>query len=146
MQDLINLKEMLCDELAEYGKRDTLTQNSLEMIDKLAHACKNICKIIEAYEQEEHGMSMDGRSYEGGGSGRSYEGGSGRSYGRSGYSSDGYYYDSGRSYRRGRGRNGRFVSRDGSEIARKLREMMEEAPDEATKSEIQRLADKMEQM
>lgn len=41
---------------------------------------------------------------------------------------------------------GRFVSRDASEMARKLREMMEEAPDESTKREIQRLAEKMEQM
>ena len=41
---------------------------------------------------------------------------------------------------------GRFVSRDASEMSRKLREMMEEAPDEATKREIQRLADKMESM
>lgn len=42
--------------------------------------------------------------------------------------------------------NGRFVSRDASEMARKLREMMEEAPDEASKRDIQRLAEKMEQM
>ena len=48
--------------------------------------------------------------------------------------------------RRGRDRMGRFVSRDASEMARKLREMMEEAPDEASKREIQRLAEKMEQM
>ena len=40
----------------------------------------------------------------------------------------------------------RFVSRDASEMSRKLREMMEEAPDEATRREIQRLADKMESM
>ena len=33
-----------------------------------------------------------------------------------------------------------------AEMARKLREMMEEAPDESSKREIQRLADKMEQM
>lgn len=142
MHDLISLKEMLCDELAEYGKRDTLTQNSLEMIDKLAHATKNLCKIIEAYEEEEYGMS-NGMSRDG----RSYEGGSGRSYyGRSGYSRDGYYYDGGMSGRRGRARNGRFVSRDGSEMAHKLREMMADAPDESVKREIQRLADKMEQM
>lgn len=131
MHDLISLKEMLCDELAEYGKRDTLTQNSLEMIDKLAHACKNICKIVEAYEEEEYGMSSRGRSYDGG-----------RSY----YSRDSYDYDGGMSGRRGRARNGRFVSRDGSEMAHKLREMMADAPDESVKREIQRLADKMEQM
>lgn len=132
MHDLINLKEMLCDELAEYGKRDTLTQNSLEMIDKLAHACKNICKIIESAEEEEYGMSSRGRSYDDGG----------RSY----YSRDGYYYDGGMSGRRGRNRMGRFTSRDGSEMAHKLREMMADAPDESVKREIQRLADKMEKM
>lgn len=132
MHDLINLKEMLCDELAEYGKRDTLTQNSLEMIDKLAHACKNICKIVESAEEEEYGMSNRGRSYDDGG----------RSY----YSRDGYYYDGGMSGRRGRNRMGRFTSRDGSEMAHKLREMMEDAPDESVKREIQRLADKMEKM
>lgn len=33
-----------------------------------------------------------------------------------------------------------------SEMARRLREMMEEAPDEATRNEIQRLVDKMERM
>ena len=32
------------------------------------------------------------------------------------------------------------------EMARKLREMMEEAPDEASRRDIQRLAEKMEQM
>lgn len=32
------------------------------------------------------------------------------------------------------------------EMARKLREMMEEAPDEASKRDIQRLAEKMESM
>ena len=41
---------------------------------------------------------------------------------------------------------GRFVSRDASEMARKLRDMMADAPDEASKHEIQRLADRMEQM
>lgn len=41
---------------------------------------------------------------------------------------------------------GRFTSRDASEMSRKLREMMEEAPDESVKREIERLADRMESM
>lgn len=142
MHDLMNLKEMLCEELADYGRARELSPSSLQMIDTLAHACKNVCKIIESKEEEEYGMS--GGSYRGG----SYEGGSNRggSY-RGGYSRDGYYYDGGgMSGRRGRGRNGRFVSRDASEMARKLREMMEEAPDEGTKREIQKLAERMEEM
>ena len=60
---------------------------------------------------------------------------------------DGYYYDDGgMSHRRGRAANGRFVSRDGSEMARRLREMMNEAPDDSTRQKIQRLADEMENM
>lgn len=62
------------------------------------------------------------------------------------YSMDGYYYDDGMSHRRGRAANGRFVSRDGSEMARKLREMMADAPDDASRQKIQRLAERMEQM
>ena len=50
------------------------------------------------------------------------------------------------SHRRGRAANGRFVSRDGSEMARRLREMMNEAPDDSTRQKIQRLADEMENM
>ena len=67
-------------------------------------------------------------------------------YDRGRYSMDGYYYDDGMSHRRGRAANGRFVSRDGSEMARKLREMMADAPDDASRQEIQRLAERMEQM
>ena len=107
MHDLNNLKDMLVDALEEYGRRDTLTQNSLEMIDKLAHATKNVGKVIEMCERGEK------EEY---------------------------------SFRRGRDRMGRFVSRDGVEMAHKLREMMEDAPDESVRREIQRLADKMESM
>ena len=128
MHELYNLKEMLCEELSNYGRSKELSPSSLQMIDMLAHACKNVCKIIESKDEEAY--SMDG-SY----------------YGNSRYSRDGYYYDDGgMSRRRGRAMNGRFVSRDASEMARKLREMMEEAPDEASKRDIQRLAEKMEQM
>ena len=104
MHGLENLKEMLIDALEDYSKRDTLTQNSLQMIDTLAHACKNVCKIMESGDNSEY------------------------------------------SFRRGRDRMGRFVSRDGNEMAHRLREMMEDAPDDATRYEIQRLVDKMERM
>ena len=107
MHDLYNLKDMLVDALCDYGKRDTLTQNSLELIDTLAHACKNVCKVIETCEDK----------------------------GKEEYS-----------FRRGRDRMGRYVSRDGSEMVHKLREMMDDAPDEAVRSEIRHLIDKMERM
>ena len=141
MHKLYDLKEMLCKELEEFGSRDKLSPGSLETIDKLAHAAKNVGKIIEMCEDEEYskGGGMSNRSYRG-------------SYGDGGYSSrrysmDGYYYDDGgMSNRRGRAANGRFVSRDGSEMARRLREMMNEATDDGVRQEIQRLADRMENM
>lgn len=136
MHKLYQLKDMLCEELEQFGDRDKLTSSSLETVDKLAHAAKNVGKLIEMCEEEKY--SMDG-----GMGRRSYDGGMSR---RRGYSNDGYYYDDGNSYRRGRAANGRFVSRDGSEMARKLREMMADAPDDSSRQEIQRLAERMEQM
>ena len=125
MHDLYNLKEMLVEELSEYGKKGDVSLSSLEIIDKLAHATKNIDKVIECYED---------KSY------------SNRSYGDDSYRmSRNDYYDN-YSGRRGRARNGRFVSRDGSEMAHQLREMMNDAPDERMKSEIERLATKIESM
>ena len=134
MKELYELKKLLCETLEDYGRQRDLSSSSLQMIDTLAHACKNVCKIIETCEEEE--------GYSNRGYGRSYDDGMSRRYSRDGY----YYDDGGMSTRRGRGMNGRFVSRDASEMARKLREMMEEAPDAATKNDIQRLVDKMEQM
>lgn len=132
MHELYNLKEMLVEELAGYGKSKDLSLSTLEIIDKLAHATKNIDKVIECYEEQSY--SMDGGSY----NGRSYRGG---------YSRDGYYYDGGgMSGRRGRAANGRFVSRDGSHMVRQLREMAEEAQDEQTREKIERLAHEIEKM
>jgi hypothetical protein len=126
MHDLYNLKEMLCEELENYGKSRELSPASLQMIDTLAHACKNICKIIES--KEESGYSRRA----------SYD---------DGYSGDGYYYDDGgMSHRRGRAANGRFVSRDASEMSHRLRDMADKATDEHTRREMERLADKMERM
>lgn len=128
MKELLELKEMLCDELKKYGEKD-LTTGSLDVVDKLAHAVKNLDKIIEEYDGEYSGRMMpryyydDGMSYEadGRGSSRSYRG---RSYAR-------------------RDSMGRY-SRDG--MADKLRELMHDAPDERAKEEIRKLADKMESM
>ena len=132
MHDLYNLKEMLCKELSDYGKEGGLSLSSLDTIDTLAHACKNVCKIIESKDEEQYSSRGSYRN--------SY-------YDNSRYSRDGYYYDDGgMSGRRGRAMNGRFVSRDASEMARKLRDMASDAPDDASKREIERLAEKMEQM
>ena len=137
MHELYELKEKLCRELKKYGSEEVTTA-SLEVVDKLSHAIKNLDKIIEKYEEEE-GSSYGYNSYD------NYNRG-GRSY-KSNYN--------GGSYGRGRGRNakrdsmGRYAadgySRNG-EIASELREMMMDAPDEQTRQEYQRVISKLEMM
>ena len=127
MHELYELKEKLCDELKEYGGKD-LSAGTLDVVDKLAHAVKNIDKIIEVYEDEGEGYSS-----------RSYPDGMGGSYrysreGRSMNRNGGSY----RSYARGRmnarrDSMGRYSSDDGQDI-------------EAVKAEARRLVEKIEQM
>lgn len=140
MHAIYELREKLCKELESYGQRGELTASILDTVDKLAHAVKNLDKIIEAYEMEE------GESY--GAYGDSYN----RNYNRN-YNRGGSYADE--SYRRGRGRNarrdsrGRYASEGGysrasEDMVMQLREMMEDAPDQQTRQEIERLMKKME--
>lgn len=79
MHDLKNLKKMLIEELEEFGKTGSINKASLETIDKLAHATKNLAKVIEACEEEEYSNRM-GRSY------------ADRSYADRSYRADGYSY------------------------------------------------------
>lgn len=126
MHGLYELKEKLCDELEEYGSKE-MTAGSLDVVDKLAHAIKNLDKIIEKYDE--------GGSYAGGMSRRSsyYEDGNSYARGRGG-----------RSYARRRDAMGRY-SRD-DEMVMELRELMEDAPDEKTRQEFQRFIQKIEMM
>ena len=136
MHALYDLKEMLCKQLEDYGKKGEMSAAVLERVDMLAHAVKNLDRIIETYEESEY--SGNG-SYNRGGS---YEGRGGRSY------------DDGRSMARGRGSNakrdsmGRYASDGGysrnGELADQLRDMMENAPDDRTRQEISRLASRLE--
>lgn len=142
MHELNELKEMLCNELEEYGRKGNLSSGTLDVVDKLAHAVKNLDKIIE----KEEGGSYEYRdgSYRGNGS---YRGGS--SYNES--------YDG--SYRRGRGPNarrdsmGRYADNEysrgysrGKEMISELRDLMEEAPDEHTRMEFEKFIKRVEKM
>jgi hypothetical protein len=131
-----------------------LSAGDVDYIDKLTHTLKSIKAVMAMMEED--GDEYSGRmSYaRDGRGGRSYRGGS-------------YRYDDGmmmtggedNSYARdgrGRGSNarrdsmGRYSSRmDGysrhGDVVESLREVMEEAPDDRTRMEIQRLIEKMEQ-
>lgn len=128
MHKLLDLKEMIIKELEDQSGSKELTASSLDMIDKLAHAGKNICKIIEACEEEYSGY--EGESY------NDYRGRSMRGMSRTSESS----------YRRGRDSMGRFTSRAsyGSGMIDNLYEIMENADSEETKRELKRLIAKME--
>lgn len=166
MHEIYELKEMLMKELEEYGSKGELTGGSLEVIDKLAHAIKNLCKIIEAAEEEEE-YSMAGGSYEGGSYARGGQGGGGRGGNRGGGSSNrggsyrgGSYAGGGQgggSYARGRGRNarrdsmGRYSSEGGysrademEDMVESIRGMMQELPQEVQR-DAQRFVQKLEQ-
>lgn len=162
MHELMKLKEMLCKELEEYGSKGELTGGTLEVVDKLAHAVKNLDKIIEAYEEEEYsqrgGQGGGNRySYEGGYSRmnrrNSYEGGQGGNYSRENRN----YSREGGSYARGRGRNasrdsmGRYSSDGGysradgmEEMVDSIRSMMQELPQDV-QQDAQRFVQKLEQ-
>lgn len=152
MDAVYDLKDMLCEELEEYGKKDKLDVGGLEIVDKLAHTIKNLDKIIEKYEEDDYSGAYYDGSYDGTGNmgGGSYEG----SYERGGSRRGSYARERGRgSYAmaRGRGRNARRdsmgrYSRDGKMMAQELRELMEDAPNESIKMEIQRIAQKVENM
>ena len=47
MKELHDLREMLCEELKEYGRKSEISSGSLATIDTIAHAIKNIDKIID---------------------------------------------------------------------------------------------------
>jgi hypothetical protein len=153
MHELYELKDKLLQELEEYGSKE-LSAGTLDVVDKLSHAVKNLCKIIEMKEdEEEYSGDMMGNRMMGG---TSYARGGNRGGSRGG-SSRGSYEGLGGSYARGRGSNarrdsmGRYssergYSRDGMEMADQLRDLMEDAPDEAIRKDIERLLRKVEQM
>ena len=136
MHKLYELKDMLCEELEEYAGKE-MSAGTLEVVDKLSHAIKNLNKIIEAKEEEDYSgmyygddMSMRG------------------SYARNG--------NRGGSYARGRGRStrrdsmGRYANEGGysrtGDMIEELRQLMREAPDEHTKMKLQRFISEMEMM
>lgn len=55
---IATLESMLVKELGEFGKNGTLSKASLDNIDKLAHATKNVIKVIECCEEEKYSNAM----------------------------------------------------------------------------------------
>lgn len=120
MDKLYELKDQLIDEIVEYADKGKKSKDDALTLKALTGSVDHLCNIIHDMDDEYSGAY------------------------RSSYMRGGSYRDG--SYARGRGRNanrdsmGRY-SREG--LADKLRDLMEEAPDDHTRMEIKRLVDKM---
>lgn len=134
-KDLHELCESLSEQLADVTRRvrkNGMSSGDLETIEKLTHSLKSVKSVIAMTEGEE--------GYSGY---YPYMGGPYR---------DGGSYNDGGSYARGRmnarrDSMGRYSGERGysrNDLADKMRELMEEAPDDRTRQEIRRLVEKME--
>lgn len=135
MKKLYEIKDKLLDQLEEFAGQEINNPTMLEVVDKYAHAIKNIDKIIEKCEEQEYGNSYARNSYH-------YPYGmydnsmnNRSSYARNGGSRGG---SGGNSYARG-------YSRD-NDLIYELNELMEDAPDDRTRMELQKFIQKMQNM
>ena len=150
MKTLQEMCETISRELADANEKirragGKLSPGDVDYIDKLTHTLKSVKSSIAMMEDEDGGYSghypmfrtgyaYDGRSYAEGGRSDGYGGMMSNARGRTNarrdsmgrYSSDGY-------------------SRTG-DMAERLRDMMNSAPDERTRQEIQSRADRLERM
>jgi len=150
MHELMELKEKLCKELEEYGTKE-LSAGTLDVVDKLSHAIKNLDKIIESYEDEGYSGDMMGmgNTYARRGRGGSYRGSYAYNDGMGGSYARGDGRGRGRNARRdsmGRYSSERGYSRDAADLADQLRDLMEDAPDETIRRDMEKLLRKVEQM
>jgi hypothetical protein len=140
MEDTYKLKELkrkLMKELEAYSGKE-MSASSLDIAKKLSSTVDHLCNIINSCEEEEGGYSTR-MYYERDTMGRDVEPGRDQSYRGS--------------YARGR-RNaprdsmGRYSGEMGysrhGDMADQLRELMEQAPDEQTRRELERIVSKME--
>lgn len=126
MHRLYNLKETLIDELKQLGSKDRIELADLELVDKLAHATKNLCKIIESCEEAEYSEGMG--SYAGMPNFRH------GSYARGGSMAQGSSYARGRGTNARRDSMGRYSST--GDFRMELEEIMQDAPNEAVRQKL----------
>ena len=139
LKDLHETCETLSRELGEANEKikragGKMSSGDLEYLDRLTHAIKSVKTTMAMMEAEDNGesgyyMPMYGRGY------------GDRSYGMR----------DGNSYARRRDSMGRFTSRRGGMsyddgMVEELRDLMDRAPDEATKREFHKLITRLEQM
>jgi hypothetical protein len=140
MHELYELRDKLCKELKAYSKKE-VSASALTMVDTLAHAIKNLDKVIECDESEEQ-MYSGRPAFESGSMRGSYDDGMG-GYSRRSMSGS---YARGRMNAR-RDSMGRY-SGDGysghGDAVSQLEDLMRNAPDEMTRQKIQSILSMMD--
>lgn len=124
MHGLYEVKRLLLEELESHADDDKLTGESLQEIDMLAHATKNLCKVIECCDEEEYSERSYGR----------YSGRRRDSMGR-------YTRDSGYSERMSNGYERPAHSYGGNRdnVVEQLEQMMATAADDRTRGKFREL-------
>ena len=140
MHKIKKLKENLLEELEHYADKKDYNMEDITVMKYLSSAVDHLCNVVKDAEDEEYSersyREMPRRSYESSErmSRRSYDDGMSGARGRRNAPRDSMGRYSGDGY-----------SRTG-EMAEKLREMGENVPDDSTRNEIMRLANRMAQM
>ena len=132
MKDLETLCDVLSEQLSDITrkvKNNGMSSGDLDTLEKITHSLASVKKIMAFMEDEGEYSGYDG------GMG-SYRGSYRRSYSRNGGS-----------YARKRDRMGRYSGERGysrNDLADKMRELMEDAPDDRTRQEMMRMVEKIE--
>jgi len=142
------LIDYICEELEKLERKadkdGKLSVSEVQYGDMLAHFKKNLLKSEELYGEMEGGYSKYS------GEGGSYARGRGRNARRDSMGRYSRERGGNRGYSRERGysrysREGNY-SMDGEEMVDELRDLMDNAPDERTRMEFEKMIQKMEQM
>lgn len=116
------LLEYICSELEDLERKtekgDSLTMSEVQYMDTLLHAKKNLLKTEEMMDESGEYSRSYGREYRARGRGRNARRDSQGRYADRGYSNE--------------------------NMADQLRDMMDDAPDDSTRKELQRFIDKIE--
>ena len=141
MEDMRKLKDMLCRELDEFSRRDSIESYDLDTIHKLTDTIKNLDKI----EMLEDGGYSQARGGGNRGGMRTYaRDGEGGVYGYEDSFGDNDGYSMARRRRDERGRYSRDDGRD--DMVNRLEEMMSRAGSDRDREEIRRMIERMKGM
>lgn len=130
--------EVLQDQMGDLVrkiKNSGMSSGDLDNMEKLTHSLASVKKVMKMSEEDGYsGMYpyMGGYGYDGGNGGSYRDGNRGGSYAR------------GNQRRDSMGRYSRERGYSRNDLADKMRELMEDAPDERTRQEMQRMIEKLD--